>query len=170
MRRLTLLRHAHALPATDEAMDRHRALSPRGEAEARALGRTLKARAARPTLILASAAERTRATARLVAQALGYPTEFIQREPTLYLASADGILAVLARQEEAFADVILCGHNPGLSILAGRLSAGAVDALPPTGAALFELECADWRTVGHAPARLVAWLAPPFPGHEPSTV
>ena len=70
------------------------------------MGRRMLARGSRPSLILTSPALRARHTAQIIARELGYPAEFLQREPDLYLASPDQIMAVLARQADS-----LQGHH-----------------------------------------------------------
>ena len=87
--RLTLLRHAKSSWEDDRLDDSDRPLNERGERDAPLMGRRLRARGARPTLILTSPAVRARRTAQIVAREIGYPAEFLQREEELYLASPD---------------------------------------------------------------------------------
>jgi phosphohistidine phosphatase len=143
-RRLTLLRHGHAAAADATTPDRDRPLTAQGEADATAMGQRFRAQGARPSLILVSPALRTLQTARLVAGALGYPLEFLQREPELYLASPEDILAVLGRQDDAFQDVLVCGHNPGLSELAASLSGQDQGSLPTCGALTLGVNGSSW--------------------------
>ena len=108
------------------------------------MGQRLKARGARPTLMVTSPAVRARQTAQIIAREIGYPQEFLQREEELYLASPEQILAVLARQESSFRDVIVCGHNPGLTELANRLTGAGIDNVPTTGLVVLGLEVGSW--------------------------
>jgi phosphohistidine phosphatase len=144
-RRLTLLRHAKAQPPRDGQPDRARELSSRGESDAPAMARRLRETGARPSLIVTSPAARALQTARLFATEIGYPLEFLQREADLYLATPDEILAVLARQDDAFRNIIVCGHNPGLTELANRLTGAGIDNVPTCGVVVIDSAAATWR-------------------------
>jgi phosphohistidine phosphatase len=119
---------------------------------------------ARPSLLLTSPARRALQTAQLVARALDYPREFLQREHDLYLASPDAILAVLARQDNAFNDILLCGHNPGLTDLANQLTDAQVDNIPTSGFVVIEASIHDWQDLKHG--RLIAFDCPKNHRHD----
>ena len=72
MRKLILLRHAHAESAAPGQPDRERPLSGEGLAEAEAAGRWLKAHGHVPDRILCSQANRTLQTLEQVLGTLGY--------------------------------------------------------------------------------------------------
>ncbi len=125
------------------------------------MGERLKALALRPSLIMTSPARRAKATAKLVARALGYPLEFLQPEPALYLASPEQILAVVAGQDDRFNDVLLVGHNPGLSELVQRLLPDfEVHDLPTCAAVVIDFEAARWADIDTASRRLFAYDFP----------
>jgi phosphohistidine phosphatase len=124
------------------------------------MGQRLRARNARPTLILTSPAVRARRTAQIIAREIGYPAEFLQREEDLYLASPDQIIAVLARQEGNFRDVIVCGHNPGLTDLANRLTGAGIDNIPTTGVVVIGLDLERWADLDGAEGKLLLFDYP----------
>jgi len=159
-RQLTLLRHAKSSWDDAGTSDRERPLNERGERDAPAMGRRLAARNARPSLILTSPAVRARRTAQLVAREISYPQEFIQREDELYLASPDQIIAVLARQDSSFRDVVVCGHNPGLTTLANRLTGAGIDNVPTTGVVVISLDLRDWAGLDGARGELLLFDYP----------
>lgn len=154
-RRLTLLRHAKSSWQDASLQDRERPLNERGEHDAPMMGRRLLARGARPTLILTSPAVRARHTARLIACELNYPREFIQREDELYLATPDGIIAVLARQDDQLRDIIVCGHNPGMTELANHLTGAGIDNVPTCGVVIIDFELPRWANLDGARGELV---------------
>lgn len=162
-RRLTLLRHAKSSWKDPSLDDFDRPLNQRGEQDAPVMGRRLKARGARPSLFLTSKARRARRTARLVAREIGYPLEFLQGEQALYLASADELLALLAGQDDSFYDLLVCGHNPGLTDLAARLSEARIDELPTCGIVVLEGELASWRDLPGCRLELVHFDYPKKP-------
>ncbi len=143
-RRLTLLRHAHAAPGDTSTPDRDRPLDSRGEQEAKLIGQRLHDSGARPSLIITSPAARASRTARLIASVLGYPQEFVQREASLYLANPADLLLVIAAQDDAFMDMLVCAHNPGLSELASQLTHQTLDSLPTAGLVTIGLDARTW--------------------------
>jgi phosphohistidine phosphatase len=147
-RRLTLLRHAKAHPPRDGQPDRERELNARGERDAPVMAQRLLETGARPSLIITSPAARALQTARLFAAGIGYPLEFLQREADLYLATPDDILAVLARQDDTFRDIVVCGHNPGLTELANRLTGAGIDNVPTCGVVVIDSAAPTWRGIG----------------------
>ena len=143
-RRLTLLRHAKSSWAEPGRKDFDRPLNERGERDAPLVGRYLAGLGFRPTLFLTSPAVCARRTAQVVAREIGYPAEFLQREPDLYLAEPGRICEVVAREAGTLRDVVVCGHNPGLSELAGQLAGAEVDELPTCGVLVVRLTIPDW--------------------------
>jgi phosphohistidine phosphatase len=153
-RHLTLLRHAKSSWQEAGISDHDRPLNQRGQQDAPVMGRRLLARGSRPSLILTSTALRARHTAQIIARELGYPGEFLQREPELYLATPDQILAVLARQADSFRNIIVCGHNPGLTELANRLTDSEIDNIPTCGMTVIDLDLARWADIATASGSL----------------
>lgn len=155
VKRVTLLRHAKSSHHDLSLRDHDRPLSPRGERDAPIMGRRLLDKGSRPSLIITSTAVRTRQTTRLFAQAIGYPIEFIQSERELYLASPDTILDVIAGQDNAFNDIVVCGHNPGITELAGDLSRTLIDNVPTCGIVILDAEITGWDELGRARCDMV---------------
>lgn len=164
VKRITLLRHAKAQQSAGEMADRDRPLNDRGRQDAPRMGRRLVAAGIRPSLIVTSPATRALQTAQLVAREIGYPLEFLQREPDLYLASPQEMLQVIARQDNSFGDILLCGHNPGITGLANQLTGAAIDNVPTCGIVVVEAEITSWSRLG-AGARLCLFDFPK--AHDP---
>jgi phosphohistidine phosphatase len=152
MRRLLLLRHAKAVPATDPLTDSARPLAERGLRDARRIGERLRQHRVRPALILSSPATRALQTAELVAAALGYAREEIALEPRLYLAEPATLIAVIADQSIETETLLVVGHNPGLTELAHRLlPALDVDDLPTCAAVGLEYgNAGGWAEIANA--------------------
>ncbi len=119
-RRLTLLRHGQAQPAEDEAEDFEPVLTRRGTVDAKEMAMRIVYRHWIPDLILASPAERTWATAKIVARACELDGRQLMCERSLYLATPEAIWRLLKRRDPAVHHVLICAHNPGLSELASR--------------------------------------------------
>ncbi len=159
-RELTLLRHAKSSWDDAQLKDRNRPLNERGERDAPVMGQRMLARGARPTLIITSPAVRARRTAQIIAREIGYPREFLQREEELYLASPDEIVAVVARQDSSVRDVIVCGHNPGLTELANRLTGAGINNIPTTGVVVIGLNLSRWADLDGAQGELLLFDYP----------
>lgn len=144
MKTLTLVRHAKSSWDDGELSDRERPLNARGEHDAPLMGKRIVAAGIRPSLILSSPATRAWSTAKIIAQEIGYPIEFLQREDKLYLAGVDDILDVLIAQDAEFNNLLLVGHNPGLTNFANYLSPGLTSNLPTAGVVAVSFEREDW--------------------------
>jgi phosphohistidine phosphatase len=166
-KRLTLLRHAKSSWDDPALPDRERPLNPRGQHDAPMMGQRLRARGARPSLIITSPAVRALHTAQLVAREINYPLEFLQREADLYLADPEAILAVIARQDNSFNDILVCGHNPGLTELANLLTGENIDNIPTCGVAVIEADLPEWNDLGRQRGRLVNFDYPKRPEAAP---
>jgi len=162
MRRLLLLRHAKAVPATDPLADEARPLAERGERDAQKIGARMQQHRLRPGLILASPAARALHTARLVADALAYRRDDIALEQRLYLAPPATIAAVIGAQSAAVETLLVVGHNPGLSELVHELlRTFDVDDLPTGGVVGLDYAHASaWAHVAASPATLVYYDFP----------
>lgn len=161
MKRLTLLRHAKSSWANPRLPDAERPLSGRGERDAPEMAQRLQRRGERPELILTSHALRAIVTARIVAAGLGCPPETIRVIRPLYLAAPDTILDVARSQDEAVADMMIVGHNPGLTDLANRLLPTlALDNLPTAGVIAIDSDAARWVDIETADRRLLYYDYP----------
>lgn len=121
MKRLTLLRHGHAVGETPGSGDADRALSATGTEEARDAGRRLAARFGGCDLLLVSTATRTRQTAD-AALAGGLRAVAVHTEARLYLASPSALREVVRECSASCDHLLVVGHNPGLSELAAQLA------------------------------------------------
>lgn len=144
MKTLTLVRHAKSSWKDTRIRDIDRPLSKRGERDAPRMGKRIAAAGIRPSLIISSPAVRAWTTAKLVAAEMAYPLEFLQREDELYLASLDDLLSVVAAQETGFNNLMLVGHNPGLTDFANFLSPGLTSNLPTAGVVSVQFDRDDW--------------------------
>ena len=144
MKTLTLVRHAKSSWRDTSLSDRERPLNKRGERDAPVMGKRIADAGIRPSLMISSPAVRAWTTAKVVAKALGYPLEFLQREDDLYLASLDSLLDVVAAQEAGFNNIMLFGHNPGLTDFANYLSPGLTNNVPTAGVVSVDFDREDW--------------------------
>ena len=167
MKHLILMRHANAGPAAD---DRERPLSAAGQSEALQMGRALAALSAsgfRPVGALVSPARRAQETLAGVRSGLRCLAG-AETDEALYLASPGQLLSRLQRLPDQTVQLLLVGHNPGLSelaqLLVGRAEADlrlrAARGLSPAACAALRIPAARWRELEPGCAELVQLVTP----------
>jgi len=124
--------------------DKKRPLNKRGQRDAPVMGQRILNHGIRPSLIVTSPAQRAWTTAKTVAQEIGYPREFLQKDDRLYLASVGDILDVIVAQDNGFNNLMLFGHNPGFTEFANYLVPGLTNNLPTAGVVCVEIDRDDW--------------------------
>lgn len=144
MKTLTICRHAKSSWANADIDDHDRPLNKRGERDAPIMGDLIKAAGIRPSLIISSTALRAWRTARIIAKQISYPIEFLQRESTLYHAGVNRLVELIAAQDEGFNNIMIIGHNPGLTDLASELIPGLTSNIPTSGFVSVLLDTDTW--------------------------
>jgi phosphohistidine phosphatase len=160
MKILTLVRHAKSSWGDSALTDRQRPLNARGERDAPEMGKRVAQHGIRPSLILTSPAVRARTTATIIANEIGYPIEFLQREDALYLASLDDLLDVVVAQDNGFNNLMIVGHNPGLTEFANFLIPGITNNLPTAGVVSVQMDREDWTLHTQPACELLAYDYP----------
>ena len=155
MKILTIVRHAKSSWKDTGLSDRKRPLNKRGERDAPDMGRRIHEHGIRPSLIITSPAKRAWATAKIIAREINYPREFLQREDRLYLASVDEILDTIVAQDNGFNNLMIVGHNPGLTDFANFLVPGLTNNLPTAGVVSVEIDRDDWSLYSQPRAKLL---------------
>jgi phosphohistidine phosphatase len=172
---LGLLRHAKSDLDDLALRDFDRGLNERGRRGAEMIGAHARALGLGWDRIVASPAERVRAT--LAASGIGPQAEFDER---LYLADAATLMAVVREAGQEAGRVLLAGHNPGLHELIFRLVApehenalfdAASEKLPTATLAVIELDIDDWLDISAGCGKLTHFARPrdldPALGPEP---
>ena len=160
MKTLTLLRHAKSSWKDAGLQDRERPLNGRGQRDAPAMAERINEAGIRPSLILSSPAVRAWTTARSIAHEIGYPAEFLQQEDRLYHASIRRLLKVIHEQDNGFNNLMIVGHNPGLTDFANYLVPDLTDNIPTCGFVSFEIDRDNWNLDADAETRLMFYDYP----------
>ena len=171
MKRLVLLRHAKAVPASPELDDSDRRLADRGRSDAIRMGQFLKEEAWVPELVLCSAAMRTRETLELVVPQLGN-APMLHLLPELYLARWLTIINLVRQIRERADTVMIVAHSPGLEECARKLArppgdtkarklSQALQGEYPTAAVTgFEFDADLWSAVDRGEGELQFFVRP----------
>ena len=117
--RVTLIRHAEA--GDDAPKDESRALTVKGRADARRLGRALDGRGVRFSLVVASPLVRAVQTAEIVAAAVNYRGRVMASDVLLPEGAVSRVVAFL-KTAAGEKGVALVAHEPILSALAAALT------------------------------------------------
>ena len=144
MKSLTLLRHAKSSWNSAAASDHDRPLNKRGERDAPLMGERIKAKDIRPSLIVSSPATRAWTTAKIVADIINYPREFLQRDDRLYMANVTSIMDVIEDQDSGFNHIMIVAHNPGLTAFANYLVPDITPNLPTCGVVSVTMDSDEW--------------------------
>lgn len=155
MLKLYLLRHAKSSWQQPNLSDFDRPLNDRGKRDAREMGRRLKARGARPHKIITSPAARAATTARAIANALDAQPGQVEYDQRLYLAGPEDILHLLGERGEG--ELMLVGHNPGFTRLAGLLSGVSIDNMPTCSYAEIAFDADSWSGIRHGLGKLLTF-------------
>lgn len=147
MKTLFLVRHAKSSRDDPSLPDKDRPLDERGTHDAPKMGKRLAKRDVKPELIVSSPATRALATARLIAEEIGYRRKDIVLNDRLYASDADELLAVIRELDDKLDCVMLFGHNPEFTELAHRLSNEIAD-MPTCAVAEFSFDAKSWSDVG----------------------
>lgn len=123
MMRLLLIRHAEAVEADSfDGGDLERPLTPKGRRDARTMARAVARCYPRVDAVISSAAERSLATAKTVARAVG--VRKVAVEPSLNPgASAKDYHRLLDRTSVPEGTLVMVGHEPDLSGVLSNLVA-----------------------------------------------
>lgn len=142
LRRLIILRHAQAEPASRGGSDHERPLTEQGRRDAPAVGAQLAARGWTPQVVISSDARRTRETWEAMRGAVGGAPE-VRGTASLYLKGLDAIRSAVSGLPPAITCAMVVGHNPGWEDAVYGLCQVSV-RMTPCNAALLELSAQAW--------------------------
>lgn len=159
MKTLILFRHGESAHGAGTGRDRDRPLTGRGQREARTMGRFLQRVGQVPDRVLSSPAVRARTTAKVAAKAGGWGPE-VEIEESIYGSSVTGLLALLRDLPDGNGSVLLVGHEPAFSALAGQLIGSGIVQVRTAAMVCVELDVDSWSRLEPGRGRL-AWAVPP---------
>ena len=160
MKTLVIVRHAKSSWKDASIEDRERPLNKRGERDAPRMGRRLADLVGTPDLIVSSPAARALATARIVADAVGYPVERIRADERIYEAGPARILDVVRGFDDEQDLVFLVGHNPGLTDFVNEVSHPRVENVPTCGVVELRLATGRWSDLSSSTVQRASFMTP----------
>jgi phosphohistidine phosphatase len=164
---LYILRHAKAQEGQSGQEDHDRQLNARGIEAAKQMGKYLHKQKFWPDKVLCSTSARTVETLMKIEEVYKHPLP-VEYSDKLYLASANGMLNVVASVPEEVSSLMLIGHNPGMHQLCVKLArvgdAKLLEKLllkfPTCALAVIDLGSVPWRDVGKVKGELKNFITP----------
>ncbi len=149
---ILLIRHAKPQPFGLVRNDFDRSLDPRGVLEAKKAGAGLRKRGIHPELCVSSPAPRALYTLRLMLTEMKLDPEQIVTDRAIYEGDLSALLNIVRAFPDEVSCAVLCGHNPGISELAGQLFNSSLPAMNTCEVVSLTLETDRWIDAGLVPA------------------
>jgi len=156
---LYLVRHAEAEKPSGGPHDFRRSLTPSGMIDAARMGKLMARKGTHADAFISSPSERTRITAEVFAEQMGFDESRIQYVETLYEGSPRNYLAALGALPESVRSVVLVGHNPSVSYFAEYLTHEELGNMPTSAVAAIEFNC-PWAEISGRSGKLLFYDSP----------
>ena len=161
MKTLYLVRHAQAEDKSDDVPDFERPLVRKGVRSAEEIARRLKKAHAKAEVWMSSPATRALDTAHVFADVLGFSISKILIRESLYAGpAAPSLLKMITETDDRNASLMIFGHNPSLTELAGLLVRKFEDVIPKAGVVEIRFPVRRWKDVAAGGGRLERLDAP----------
>ncbi len=144
MKTLFLLRHAKSSWDFPELRDFERPLAARGDREVPIMGQRFLGRDASVDCIISSPAVRARSTAKLMAEAIGFPVDQVISNPDLYFCGTSMYLKAARMVDDNCDSVMLVGHNPTITDFANEMANANIANIPTCGLVELSLPVDRW--------------------------
>jgi len=147
MKTLYLIRHAKSSWGDLSLSDFDRPLNERGKRNAPFMGKIIRSKGIKPDLIVSSPAKRAYSTAKKIAKEIGYKTENIKTESSIYEADVRTLLKVVNELSANAKTVMLFGHNPGFTDFTNYLSGANISNIPTCGMVCIRFSTSKWEEI-----------------------
>jgi phosphohistidine phosphatase len=155
-----IVRHAKASSQDFFPGDYYRTLEKEGFAEGMAMASWFSAQGLRPTKIVSSPAIRAFTTCLLFAEKLSFPSGKIILNQSVYDAPYTTLLRVIREWSNDDREVMLVGHNPGLTEILNYFCGAITQNLPTAAVAVVQLEISSWSDATEGCGKLLHLVKP----------
>jgi len=159
MKRIYLIRHGKAEDGFDKP-DFERNLLPKGLKKTEKIAHFLVKQKAKPEQIIVSMAYRTLQTAEVILGVLSLKKNIIKEQKNLYLASSNYMLDTIYAVDDKIQELMLIGHNPGISNLATYLSNVDIDWMSTSAVVAIDLDIKKWTDIAQGKKKYVFHVKP----------
>lgn len=147
MKTIYLVRHARSVARGSEIPDLERPLTKQGKKETRSISKILVKEGFIPDLIFSSPAIRAIETASISAKHFGYAAHDVIEEKYIYKSNVESLLTLLKSLDDKYSSVMLFGHDPLISELAGNLTKDFHGRILQSGVACIECKRNYWKNI-----------------------
>ncbi|PLX01335.1 MAG: hypothetical protein C0594_13290 [Marinilabiliales bacterium] len=158
MKTIHLLRHAHAGFSSEDNSDFNRCLSEQGISEIQSLACKISNQQLSPDLILASSAQRTRQTTKILMESCNWHGR-VQFLDIIYEADIQDLLELIHNQPDNCNNLLICGHNPTISYLSSYILNSRI-SIDTANYISFELNIEKWIEITKGIGELKLHLLP----------
>ena len=160
---LHIVRHAKSSWDLDGISDIDRPLKLRGIRDAYEMSRRMKINRNVPVKIVCSPANRALHTASIFVRVFEKDYKMINIDARLYGQGYKKIIEVIEEQDDKITDLMIFGHNPDFSDLAGHFAKQNYIDMPTCGIVSLTFEADNWKSISQENA-LSEWVD--FPKKE----
>jgi phosphohistidine phosphatase len=160
---LYLVRHATAEEGGNSPIfrDFDRDLTSTGIIESARMGKFLAATGVKFDLIISSAAERAKATAKIFAEQLNYDADSILIDDTIYGGGPRSYISVVNNLDETVNVVAIFGHNPDVTFFSEYLTRADIGGtMDKSGVVVLGFENIKWAEVSSKMAKFLGYYSP----------
>lgn len=147
LRTLYIVRHAKAEDRATFLPDHDRKLTPDGTIAAARMGRYLRQKAIMPDVVISSTAARTKSTANVLAEQVGYDTAQIHFDESIFEGGPKAYLAAINAVSDTAQSAMIVGHNPDVSYLAEFLTHQQIGSMRTGAVVAVTFEDLNWAEV-----------------------
>lgn len=161
MKRVLLMRHAKSDWSNKNLSDHQRPLNNRGKNDAPKMALEIAERGIFPELILVSDSLRTRNTWEMIQDY--FPSSQTVFIPELYHASSSEIVNILSGVDDLIDNVMIIGHNPGITTAFYDIAKVRIDNVPTSGVGCIRLVSEKFKDILSSGNELEYFIYPKMP-------
>ncbi len=155
MKTLILVRHAKSSWNNPDLKDFDRPLNERGKKDVPKMAARFKEKHITPGIIFSSPAKRALKTCKLFAAENGYPETAIHTDTGLYHADESALMNFVRNLRVDLNEVMIFGHNPGLTEFAEILSGVILENIPTCGIVVLQFPLNEWNKISAGTGKIL---------------
>lgn len=159
MKKIIFIRHGKAKSESKTDKDFDRKLATKGIIQSNIIGHLLKEKNTKIDCIYSSDSHRTKETIQTISLINQFPLDQISWKPELYLANLNSLIKHCFQLDNKFDNVIICGHNIGLTECLNYFLDGDYE-LTTCGTAMVSFNTSKWEEISFGTGNL-DWLKLP---------
>ncbi|MEL6489158.1 MAG: histidine phosphatase family protein [Cyanobacteria bacterium J06621_3] len=160
MKKLHLIRHAKSSWSDGSLSDIERPLKPRGVSDCELMAEPIWKAGCRFEPVFCSAAVRAQSTIEHLSYQLTEREITWKVDPALYTFEYRDLLDWVQRLDEALAEVVIVGHNNGLTDFCNKVGDRPIENVPTCGYVQLAADITSWQDLSENCATVLSFLKP----------